>query len=156
LPLAYTGNNVAFLNSSSNSGSYITQDLGTLIGGDIYSVSVEVASRATIFPAEALYRLGVATGGTPSAPTFATYYQTPTGTASYGWSVATLQFTPASTADWYVFVSNDGGAGGAASELLLDATTPEPSALLPLFIIVAGLALFRKKFVADSDRARLE
>jgi hypothetical protein len=150
-PPAYDGNNVAFFNSGGPGDAVITQDLGILDAGVTYSISIEVSSRGPMGATpQAQYRLGAATGGTAAAPTYTSYTQigglapaNPLPT-SENWATATLVFTPASTGDWYTFISDDGAVDGGSAQLEVDAV-PEPSALLLLVTMIGGLALFRKK-----------
>jgi hypothetical protein len=146
-PPALAGKNVAWLDS----GGFIAQDLGNLIGGD-YSISVWVAGRGPAgYTPPALYRLGVGTGGNAASPSWASSQQifgtapdNPT-TTSDNWAHVTLPFNVPlnSTVDWYAYVANDGAANGGPAQLEVD--TPELSALLLLVIMISCLALFRPK-----------
>lgn len=154
-PPAYQGNNVAFLNSSGYGGSYITQDLGDLMAGITYSISIEVASRGPQpdGTSPVYYRIGAATGGTAAAPTFTTYDQTsgiapanPT-LASDNWELVTFQFTPSTSGDWYTYISDDGPVGGGFGQLEVDAAVPEPSGLLLLVVMIGCVVVLQKKLV---------
>jgi hypothetical protein len=154
-PVAIAGNagpNVAYLDSSTTSGAYITQDLGILTAGVTYDISIAVASRGGL--PQALYRLGAATGGTATSPLWSIVDEV-SGTApantsgSDNWSIVTLDFTPTKTADWYTFIADDGASNGSGSvaQLLVDdpPSVPEPMSLVLLASAIGFMAVFRRK-----------
>jgi len=147
-PPALSGNNVAFLNSSSAGGTYITQSLGMLTAGKTYSISIEVATRGPSGATPpAMYRLGASLGNATSPSFPAGQFFQVSGVApanplntSDNWAPVTLSFTATTTGQWFTYISDDGALGGGVGQLLIDAV-PEPLALLLLASVIGFLAL---------------